>query len=236
MNDLFDQIKILKSNKYYRLGDLILCQGLRWQHDRKIILTNKEYEGSFLRGYLESCSTNEGIDTNALINAVQKPIAKLNLQDNTLYINIRLGDSVMEPFGEISGPKTYGLLNELFLYFPEKLLYAVRDKIQSNPHINNIQFVTALHFGDNEQNNTWRFSQEAVDENRKRLQPIFELIHKHFARPISIQPFPENQIEHIDNDFLTLCAAKHVILETPSEVFNGGHFAKLIATVRDLIT
>ena len=42
--------------------------------------------------------------------------------------------------------------------------------------------------------------------------------------------------KHIDNDFLTLCAAKHVILERPSEVFNGGHFAKLITMVRDLIT
>jgi len=235
MHNLFDQIKILKSNKHYRLGDLILCQGLRWQHDRKIILNNEQYEGSFLRTYLESCSSSEAIDTNALVKAVQKSIAKLNLQENTLYINIRLGDSVMEPFGEISGPKTYGLLNELFLYFPDKLLYAVRDKIHNNPNIKNIQFVTALHFGDNEQNNTWRFSQQAVDENRKRLQPIFELIHKHFARRISIQPFPENNIEHIDNDFLTLCTAKHVILERPSEVFNGGHFAKLITMVRDLI-
>jgi hypothetical protein len=236
MNDLFDQIKILKSNKHYRLGDLILCQGLRWQHDRKIILRNKEYEGSFLRSYLESCSVNEGMDANALINAAQKSISNLNLQDNTLYINIRLGDSVMEPFGEISGPKTYGLLNELFLYFPDKLLYAVQDKIQNNPYLNNIQFVTALHFGDNEQNNTWRFSQEAVDENQKKLELIFELMHKHFALPISIQTSPENQIKHIDNDFLTLCTAKHVVLETPSKVFNGGHFAKLIAMVRDLIT
>lgn len=228
MNNLFDQIKILKSNKHYRLGDLILCRGLRWQHDRKIILNNEQYEESFLRTYLESCSSSEAIDTNALVKAVQKSIAKLNLQENTLYINIRLGDSVMEPFGEISGPKTYGLLNELFLYFPDKLLHAVRDKIHNNPHINNIQFVTALHFGDNEQNNTWRFSQEAVDENRRKMQIYFDFIEKKFNLPISIIPAVENQIQHIDNQFLTLCTSKHVILD-------GAHFGELITTVRNLI-
>ena len=29
MNDLFNKIKIMKSNKHYRLGDLIVCRGLR---------------------------------------------------------------------------------------------------------------------------------------------------------------------------------------------------------------
>lgn len=235
MNDLFDQIKILKSNKHYRLGDLILCQGLRWQHDREIILNDKEYEGSFLRCYLESCSVSEGIDRNALIKAAQKSIANLNLQENTLYINIRLGDSVMEPLGEVSGPKTYGLLNELFLYFPDKLLNALKNKINNYPNINHIEFVTALHFGDNEQNDTWRFSQKAIDENRIRFNFIINLIQKHFLQPISIAPSPQDAIQHIDNDFLKLCTAKHLITEMPSQFFNGGHFSKLINITRDLI-
>jgi hypothetical protein len=235
MNNLFDQIKILKSNKHYRLGDLILCQGLRWQHDREIILNNEQFEGSFLRAYLESCEPIHVIDKITLVNLVNQFANNLQLNENTLYINIRLGDSVMEPFGAISGPKTYGLLNELFLYYPDKLLNTVECALIQNPLISDIQFVTALHFGDNEKNNMWRFSQEAVDENRRRFEQIIELIQKKFNNPVGIYKFPENVIKHIDNDFLTLCTAKNVVLETSPQNVNGGHFGKLIAMVRNLI-
>jgi len=54
MNNLFNQIKIMKSNKHYRLGDLILCRGLRWQHDREIIFSDEQYNNSFLKDYLQS--------------------------------------------------------------------------------------------------------------------------------------------------------------------------------------
>lgn len=228
MNNLFDQIQIMKSNKHYRLGDLILCRGLRWQHDREIIFSNKEYENSFLKDYLESRTQSEGIDSEALIECVHKHSNNLQLKDNTLYINIRLGDSVMEPFGKINDKAAYGRVNQLFIFYPDKLIYEISHILTQNPKINHIQFVSALHFGDNEQNNTWRFSQEAVDENRRKMKIYFDFIEKKFKVPISIIPAVENQIKHIDNQFLTLCTAKHVILD-------GAHFGELIREVRNLI-
>jgi len=228
MHNLFDQIKIMKSNKHYRLGDLILCRGLRWQHDRQIIFSSKEYENSFLKDYLESRTKDSGIDSQALIECAQKHSKNLNLKDDTLYVNIRLGDSVMEPFGKINDEAAYGRVFELFIFHPEKLMYEIFRTLTNNPEINHIQFVTALHFGDNEQNNTWRFSQEAVDENRRKMEKYFEFIEKKFKLPLSVIPPKENKIKHIDNQFLTLCTAKHVILD-------GAHFGELIATVRNLI-
>ena len=228
MHNLFDQIKIMKSNKHYRLGDLILCRGLRWQHDREIIFSHNEYNNSFLKDYLQSRIQDEGIDKKSLTECVQKHSNNLNLKDNALYINIRLGDSVMEPFGKINDGAAYGRVNQLFIFHPEKLMYQISDTLTQNPKLNHIQFVTALHFGDNEQNNTWRFSQEAVDENRRKMEKYFDFIEKKFNLPISIIPAVENQIKHIDNQFLTLCTAKHVILD-------GAHFGELIKEVRDLI-
>ena len=229
MNNLFDQIKILKSNRHYRLGDLILCRGLRWQHDREIISSNKEYESSFLKDYLESRTQSEGVDNQALIECVQKHSKNLNLKDDTLYVHIRLGDSVMEPFGKINDKAAYGRAFELFIFYPDKLMYKISDILTQNPKINHIQFVTALHFGNNEQNNTWRFSQEAVDENQRKMEMYFDFIEKKFKLPLSIIPATENKIKHIDNQFLTLCTAKHVILD-------GAHFGELIREVRKLIT
>jgi len=229
MNNLFNQIKIMKSNKHYRLGDLILCRGLRWQHDREIIFSDEQYNNSFLKDYLQSRTQNEGVDDQALIACAQKHSKNLNLKDNTLYINIRLGDSVMEPFGKINDEAAYGRAFGLFIFYPEKLMHQISESLTKNPEINNIQFVTALHFGDNEQNNTWRFSQEAVDENRRKMEMYFDFMEKKFKLPLSIIPATENKIKHIDNQFLTLCTAKHVILD-------GAHFGELIREARKLIT
>lgn len=229
MNNLFDQIKIMKSNKHYRLGDLILCRGLRWKHDREIIFSDEQYNNSFLKDYLQSRTQNEGVYNQALIECAQKHSKNLNLKNNTLYINIRLGDSVMEPFGKINDEAAYGRAFGLFIFYPEKLMHQISENLTKNPEINNIQFVTALHFGDNEQNNTWRFSQEAVDENRRKMEMYFDFIEKKFKLPLSIIPATENKIKHIDNQFLTLCTAKYVILD-------GAHFGELIREVRKLIT
>jgi len=159
---------------------------------------------------------------------VRKHSNNLQLKDNTLYINIRLGDSVMEPFGKINDKAAYGRVNKLFIFHPEKLMYQISDTLIQNPKVDSIQFVTALHFGDNEQNNTWRFSQEAVDENRRKMEVYLDFIEKKFKLPLSIIPATENKIKHVDNQFLTLCSAKHVILD-------GAHFGELIREVRNLI-
>ena len=218
----------MKSNKHYRLGDLILCRGLRWQHDREIIFSDEQYNNSFLKDYLQSRIQNEGVDDQVLIECVRKHSNNLQLKDNTLYINIRLGDSVMEPFGKINDKAAYGRVNKLFIFHPEKLMYQISDTLIQNPKVDSIQFVTALHFGDNKQNNTWRFSQEAVDENRRKMEVYLDFIEKKFKLPLSIIPATENKIKHVDNQFLTLCSAKHVILD-------GAHFGELIREVRNLI-
>lgn len=228
MNDLFNKIKIMKSNKHYRLGDLILCRGLRWQHDREIIFSDEQYNNSFLKDYLQSRTQKEGVDDQALIECAQKHSKHLDLNDKTLYINIRLGDSVMNNIGEINAQNAYGRANQLFIFYPEKLMHQISESLTQNPDINNIQFVTALHFGDNEIHNWWRFSQEAVNENRRKMEMYFDFIEKKFKLPLSIIPSTENKIKHIDNQFLTLCTAKHVILD-------GAHFGELIREVRKLI-
>ena len=81
---------------------------------------------------------------------------------------------------------------------------------------------------DNEIENWWRFSQEAVDENRRKMEIYFDFIKKKFNCDLSVITMLENDIQNIDNHFLTLCIAKHVILD-------GSHFGELILKARNLI-
>ena len=228
MNNLFDQIKILKSNRHYRLGDLIFCSGYRWEYDRGIILNDNKYQNSFLRTYLESNQCGQEIDAQSLVWAISKHSQNIKTNNKTLYINIRLGDSVMEATGKLRDEKAYGKLLGLFIFYPENLIKQIHLQLQQYPEITEIQFVTALHFGDNDRQNWWKFSEQAVQDNRRRLEPVFEFIKDRFQRPISILPSSDNQIAHIDNDFLTLCNANHIIIDK-------SNFGELILKVRDLI-
>ena len=116
---MFDQIKIFKSNPHYRLGDLLFCKGARWLHDKEVILNNTEYEGSLLRLYLESKGPLNKLNINGLKKCINSLKNRVNVNENTLYINMRLGDCVMHSYGKSVG---------LFLYFPDKLYSKIYEK------------------------------------------------------------------------------------------------------------
>jgi hypothetical protein len=205
MKDLFDQIKIFKSNPHYRLGDLIFKKGDRYSYDSKIILNNPEYKGSFLRLYLESKSYLKKIDMNAFKKCINSLKNRVNVNENTLYINMRLGDCVMHSYGKNIG---------LFLYFPDKLYIKIFEKLNKNKDIKKIEIVSALNFGDNDFKKIWQFNEEAVEENRIRFNDIIHTIKSRFNLPISIPYSKKSQVDHIDEDFLTLSLAKHSITDS----------------------
>ncbi len=49
-----NNIKILKDNSIYRINDVVYMFGEQWDVDREEILSNKRYEGTILRDYLET--------------------------------------------------------------------------------------------------------------------------------------------------------------------------------------
>lgn len=235
-------IVVLKSNKHYRLGDLILARGERFCHDRDVILRDDEYKGRFLRDYLENRRANshienskhtvmKNIDRKALNASVAKHSKSISTENNILYINIRTGDAVMDPYGNMD-ENAYGVKNKLFIFNPEKLLDQIHNKLQNHSEIDTIMVVTAMHFGDNEIPNTrgvktWQYSDKAVDKNIELLEQIFKDIQKTFSLPLTIIPAHKNQARHIDNQFITLCTAKHVIID-------GANFGELITTTREI--
>lgn len=216
---MFDQIKIFKSNPHYRLGDLLFCKGARWLHDKEVILNNTEYEGSLLRLYLESKGPLNKLNINGLKKCINSLKNRVNVNENTLYINMRLGDCVMHSYGKSVG---------LFLYFPDKLYSKIYEKLNQNKEIKKIEIVSALHFGDNEFKKIWQFSEEAVDENRIRFNDIIQTIKVRFNLPISIHQNEKRQVDHIDEDFLTLSLAKHSITDS-------GGFGDVINIARSIV-
>jgi len=164
--DFEGQLKVLKENKHYRFSDLFHRWGVRWNFDRNYILRKDEYKNSILRKYLEQ-KTKE-IDYKTLNKIVKEYSCKKNLKlpkASELVIHLRCGDY----FDKKEGNCWQKALNQ------ENVLYKLLDQnfpqFQNNG-IEKITIVTALHFGANELNNRYFYSDEIYNENLKFLKNV----------------------------------------------------------------
>mgnify|MGYP007071992582 CR=1 FL=1 len=227
-----NEIILLKSNKHYRLADLIFCQGLRAHYDRQIILSDSKYKDSFLKYYLdENFRINpdfEELNSIFLKKSILEFSKNIKTCDDNLYLNIRLGDVVMDEYNNINTVYSHGVINNTFIFNEAKIIRLISKKIKLNPFIKSISFVMALHFGNNDIYGLWGFNQEALDENFKRLNSILKKIEEKFNLPISLLLPSGNSIKVIDNHFITLCTAKNVIID-------GSGFGDLITKSRQIL-
>lgn len=222
MTDMFEQIKLMKSNRHYRVGDIVLQRGARWEHDRDIILKDLQYSGTILKQYLQR--KTKSIDIITLANILRNYTIKTD--NNTLYVNLRLGDCVMSRFNNIDD-SSYGRMHKMFIFHPCELTKHIVNTIDCFKNINNIQIVAVLNFGDNDINNWWKYSDQALLENKKRVNIIFESIDRVCNLPVSIIQSLSDDIQQIDRDFVILSTARHVVID-------NSHFGQLINTIRSI--
>ena len=129
--------------------------------------------------------------------------------------------------GRLTYQNTRGRWNQ-FIDHPHDLVDKVNGYIKSDPLIKKVVFVTAMHFGDNKQKGWWKFSEEAQKENERRFLYIFKLMDSQVGVPYDIIGSHENNIEHIDYHFCSLCSAKHALLD-------GGTFSHVIKKIRQVM-
>ena len=225
MQDLFDNIAIFKSNRHYRLGDIIFAKGNRFEYDRSVILNQPEFKNTFLHKYLTHKDPTQEIDLNLLKKIIYNHRSNIKTDNNTLYINLRLGDSIMK--GVINSHDTYAEKHGLFAHYDKNLYIQISNHINQNKSISKIQIISALHFGDNDLKNIWKFDKNLIADNRAIFNKILKNIQTKFNLPVILIKNDKDQICHIDEDFLVLCCAKNVILD-------GGGFGESINLIRSI--
>lgn len=216
---IVDGIRVMKSNKFYRLGDLMLRSGMRWEQDRNVVLNEPEYEGSLLREYLEMLEDPINGRFNAL--ALKKTIAKqcaqksITTNDNAIYIHLRTGDILL------AGKR----FKDAHIFNSEKLLSKIGFHLLKNINLNEVVIVTAMHFGDNEMNGKWIHDTNIEEENKKLISEILKNIFEKHNLKLSLLPSNGSNIENVDNHFLTLSIAKTLIADQ-------GMFSKIIKKIK----
>jgi len=230
----FNDIITFESNPVYRLGDLLFRRD-NWHQIAVNIKSQKKYHGSILHQYISQSptfltsnpgtyraadNTNGMVDLKILINIINS--RSIELEPDTLYINIRAGDVV-------------DLLETRYQHFihkPAAVYDHVLRLITHNKNITKIKIVTALHYGDKPTNNKkyrYQFTDLSRKQNISKILRIVSFLKASTKLPVELNYSTGSDSEIIDSDFLTLVKNKNVVLEPI------GGFASLIKTCRDIL-
>lgn len=223
-NELFNEIDVAKSNRHYRLGDLIYRRGMRWLHDREVVMSSDLYTDTFLKYYLSQLpqclhkpsqdqynkhSRCYGIDDiNILSKAVNEYIFNLNdsdthLSNDTLYVYIRSGDIVQQ--------KSAKKRKQSNIFNVDRIIQQISSRISN---IKTVSIVTSMHFGDNRQNNSHVYTDDKYQTNKILLEQIFNNIIDKFS--IQLDVYKSNSrcsFTRADMDLFKLSTCKNVICE-----------------------
>lgn len=153
-----NSIKKLKNNKVYRVTDLFFRRGVRWEKDRNEILSNYIYRNTILFDYLKNMRFEEDILT--LKKVVEKHCNKYESPpSDALVIHLRVGDVMNSKDFQKDNYK-----NALNLYKNLNL-----EKVSS---FKKAVIVTAMHFGANDLNKKYYYSETAVDKSLEVIQVL----------------------------------------------------------------
>lgn len=176
-------ISILKENKVYRIGDVFTGAGIRFERDRKSILTNPQYNNTILFNYLQNKQKYRDILTMRKI--IDRHIDLYNYptpEENELVIHLRLGDILQHKKNINYSHETYDRLNKKINF----------------KDFSKISIVTALHFGgfdDHPKGPKYMFSEKAKENSFTFFRYVESQINEsgHSVKLISS--------DNIDQDF-----------------------------------
>ena len=211
--ELFDQIRVLKLNRHYRLGDVFYAKGMRWEHDRNVILSDPSFKNTILYQYLNTLGDikSKKQDWNSLLTVLKnfsRPVK------NGFCVQIRCGD--------IATDDDYH--KQCFIFNQDLFINRIAQQLDKN--VSSITIVAAMHYGANNLlNNRYSYTDLNYNTNRTLLSNLFSLIEQKFKLPINIHQNSSDDIKFIDDQFLELIFSGKCILDQ-------GGFGNLVAQIR----
>ncbi len=199
-----NDVKLIKINSDYRLGDVVFMRGYRWQDSRKKIIEEKVYRDTIGRDYL--LKKRSTYDFGMLKSVIGSHIKKRNYDapsSDELVIHIRAGDVVEHE------------------WFLEKNYIKLIDGIREQHPIKAISIVTCFVYCFFPERDWWKYSEKKQAENIERMSDLFEKLNSRYSE-LRLKVVSN---ENIDRDLSYLYKAKHVILDK-------GGFSDLIINLR----
>ncbi len=197
-------IKLIKVNSDYRLGDVIFKRGYRWRDSRKKIIEETIYCDTIGREYL--LKKRAEYDFGILKSVINSHIKERNYDipsSSELVIHIRAGDVVEHSW-----------------FLKKNYIKLIDDILEQHP-VKTISIVTCFVYCFFPERGLWQYSEEKHAENMEKMSALFDKLNQRYTE-LRLKVISN---ENIDKDLSYLYKAKHVILDE-------GGFSKLIIDLR----
>lgn len=201
-------VRPLRDNYIYRVSDSMNSDVTH--QINKEMLTNEKYKGTILRKVLVQRQKNNQNKKKILYDVATEHSKENNIElyDNThLVVHIRLGDIVSQ-FESIS----------------DHIISTIHNRIKENPEITKVILVTALHYGQPCESNSFYSSgtySYKKDSHIQNINVLLGFIKKIMHVPVTVQS------SDIDVDLCKLVFTKHLIT-------TKGGFSLLIGTLHKM--
>ena len=207
-------VVVLKDNFVYRIADSIR---LNINHKiNKEILDNTIYQGSILNTCLLKRKNNNNNNNNnvdnkkMLVEAIKEYKKEQNIEiynDSELVVYLRSGDTI-----------------DRVINFKDNIIKQIDDKLKIYKNIKTIVIVTALHYGQPIETNTF-YKKGCFSYTNESYKKNIDFIHSLIlAMPL---PCIIQSNENVDIDIVKLCYSKNIIFT------NYGGFSKLIKELNE---
>ena len=192
--DLENEVKVLRENSVYRIGNLYFRKGDRWQQDRNAVLQEKQYKNTILFDYLTNMREEEDLET--FKSVVRKHIDTGRYavaSPDELVLHVRLGD-MMATEHTLRRDSSHQLYEDLYDKLDLKALPVSR-----------VVLVTALNFCPDEHTGKYYYS----DLAKKRSFEILRGIERQTRKAGYSIGIVSNEI--VDADICYLASAKFYV-------------------------
>jgi len=206
---LIDKIVLMKSNKYYRFGDVTYQCGHYWKESIQFILNHPEtFKNTILYKYLHNLPSKKHDYCDRYIRIISNYVNqnKTNISlplDFELVIHIRAGDVVVHDW----------FLNKNY----KKI---IQNHVQKYK-IRKCTFCIAFHYGDFTEKNLWIFNDKKHNENITKIRKLLGDLMSQFPNLV----FDVYSNKNVDHDFVYMIYSNYLVVDK-------GYFGKLIYDIR----
>ena len=156
-----DSIKVARSVRDYRVGDILYHRGHKWEESLERIASQPEFEGSILRRYFDAHSGNDTewsllkriVDDWAAEHRVELPA------EDEVVVHVRAGDVIVQDRFELNFEEYVHELARLSRTATGRLAVAI---------------VIAFTYGDYQEHEKWVYSDESLHENQKAIAAFLD--------------------------------------------------------------
>jgi len=201
-------VKTVKSQRDYRIGDIIFRRGYKWRESLDNVLAGQEFDGMILKDYLLSVSDQVSFDPYLFGEITHRRAESMGIVERKyeIGVHVRAGDVISVPHRFLS----------------VDYVTQLRRILSGDSPYSKISFVVCMSYGNYFERGLWEYHDKKQMANQLCLEILFSEIEKSFNRHAELEVVSN---DNPDVDLIHLFSSGYFLADQ-------GGFSRVISEAR----